>query len=91
MPAWWRKLTAGCGGHFWEACPSCGREFGGHEVRAVAGGHIHSIPVTRAGEMTGSLICADCTAQGVGCRAQADLVGWYHRRCEFLTPPEVQR
>lgn len=41
-------------GYFWLPCPSCGREFGGHEVV------VSSFSVDRVGEQRRTL-CPDCT------------------------------
>ncbi|HEY5989109.1 MAG TPA: hypothetical protein VIV12_22420 [Streptosporangiaceae bacterium] len=68
VPYRWRRLHhwyAACGGYFWLPCPVCGREFGGHEARAVAG-KPYEVPDPRRGPMSGRLICPECTAAGRG-------------------------
>jgi hypothetical protein len=64
------KMTAKAVGAFWLPCPSCGREFGGHEWTDVKG-HAASVPVDDS-LTRGQGICPDCTASGVGCRAWAE-------------------
>jgi hypothetical protein len=64
------KMTAKVVGAFWLPCPSCGREFGGHEWTDV-NGHAASVPVGES-LTRGNAICRDCTANGVGCRAWAE-------------------
>jgi hypothetical protein len=56
-------MWAGLIGYFWIPCPSCGREFGGHEKPSG------SIPAPEEGPYSGKMICAKCVRDGVGRRS----------------------
>lgn len=60
------KWYAKTNGYFWLPCPSCGKEFGGHERSE---GAYSSIPISKS-KATG--ICPDCTKAGVGERAHKE-------------------
>ena len=86
-PLRWRQFVAWWYGKFWKPCPQCGQWFGGHEDRGRSG-HVDSIPlVFSERDNLFTVICPDCVAHGVGCRAHA-AIGWYHKHdCEFVPYP----
>ena len=57
LPRWAHFLYARSMGYFWDACPLCGRHFGGHEWRDI-NGNMSSLPVP------GGAICPQCTRNG---------------------------
>lgn len=86
------RRIAKINGYFWLPCPACGQHFGGHEWFDV-GGHRASIPTPAADqgdEIRSTGICPDCTATGVGCRAQHDHGRHTHPGCEFLVATTPQ-
>jgi hypothetical protein len=90
-PRWFHQFYAKAGGYFWAPCPNCGRYFGGHEHREDPAGHIGSVwtwtQFVPGPTPVQELICAACTAKGVGCRSHAD-AGQYHSfDCEFAPAP----
>lgn len=78
VPRWVHRLYAGLRGYSWQQCPSCGRFFGGHEIRMIRE-HRNSLPYDDMGK---EFICPRCTAAGVGCVAWA-LEGQPHVGCPF--------
>jgi hypothetical protein len=79
IPRWVHWLYAEARGYFWIPCPTCDREFGGHEWRDIKG-HKSSRPTGELGE--GTAICPLCTAAGVGCVAWA-MEGQAHTGCPY--------
>jgi hypothetical protein len=56
---WWRhRLYAWVARYCWFTCPSCGGEFGGHEVAEPAGPRMSTAWTT-------SILCPTCTRDGV--------------------------
>ena len=58
------RIYAGLFGYFWLPCPTCGREFGGHDWR-IRAGKPSSIPAPDGGDRHVG-ICPDCTRAGRG-------------------------
>lgn len=83
LPRWVHRMYASLLRYYRLPCPSCGREFDGHEYREIAG-HFAAIP--DAGDRwTAHHICPTCTAAGVGCRANAKR-GMWHAGCCYVGP-----
>jgi hypothetical protein len=62
---WAHRWYASAFGYFWLPCPLCGREFGGHEWRPVAG-KVASVPDPLGGPSSSTCICPTCTRAGRG-------------------------
>ena len=66
LPRWVHRLYAGVAGYFWVPCPTCGENFGGHEV-GDRGPNLGSIQVESGpGWSRGVSICPACTREGRG-------------------------
>lgn len=79
----WNRLYANMLGFFWVPCPSCGKEFGGHEW-VTESEHKSSLAL---GGGKGAAICPECTMDGAGDRSWAKLdnarpvvIDWYQQQ-----------
>lgn len=66
LPRFLHRLYAWLFGYFWEPCPLCGREFGGHEWRDRGGLSSTITRTRRTGHRDGEGICPICTRAGYG-------------------------